>query len=224
MGTFTDKVNDYFRHTSNHTMGVDIADINNDGLVDLAAMDMISEDKTRQKYLMSTMLTDRYNSLVKYHYGHQIMRNTLQINNGNGSFSEIGTLAGMSNTDWSWACLFADFDNDQFKDLYITNGYRRDVTDMDYLSYTVDSLNRNGGINQNTFPDFDDYLKLIPSKKIANYIFKNENGRGFSKKNNQWGTTQESYSNGAAYADLDNDGDLDLVVNNIHIPSFVLPQ
>ena len=220
-GTFTDKAADYFRHTSNHTMGVDVADINNDGLVDLAALDMISEDRLRQKGLMTTMLTDRYTALVKYHYGHQIMRNTLQLNNGNGSFSEIGTLAGMSNTDWSWACLFADFDNDTYKDLYITNGYRRDITDLDYLSYTVDSINQNGGINTTTFPDFEDYLKLVPSTKLSNYMFKNKDGISFSNVSTTWGMAQKSYSNGAAYADLDNDGDLDLVINNIHIPSFV---
>lgn len=220
-GTFTDKAADYFRHTSNHTMGVDIADFNNDGRIDVAALDMIPEDKLRQKTLMSTMMTKRYDALVKYHYGHQIMRNTLQLNNGNGSFSEIGTLAGMSDTDWSWACLFADFDNDAYKDLYITNGYRRDVTDLDYLSYTVDSINQNGGITTAKFPDFNDYLKLIPSTKLPNYMYKNTGGIGFEKVSNDWGVAQKSYSNGAAYADLDNDGDLDLVVNNIHIPAFV---
>ncbi|MFT4762406.1 MAG: hypothetical protein ACI9XO_002297 [Paraglaciecola sp.] len=220
-GTFTDKAANYFRHTSNHTMGVDIADFNNDGRVDLAALDMISEDKLRQKKLMSTMMTDRYRTLVKYHYGHQIMRNTLQMNNGNGSFSEIGTLAGMSDTDWSWACLFADFDNDTYKDLFITNGYRRDVTDLDYLSYTVDSINQSGGITSARFPDFNDYLKLIPSTKLPNYMYQNDGGIGFNKVSNDWGLSQKSYSNGAAYADLDNDGDLDLLVNNIHSPAFV---
>lgn len=218
-GGFEIKTDDYFRHMSNHTMGVDIADYNNDGNVDLVALDMIAEDNQRQKELMTTMVLERYNSLVRFGYGHQIMRNALQLNNGDGSFSEIGTLAGISNTDWSWACLFADFDNDTNKDLYITNGYRRDVTNLDYLNYTVDSINRSGGLAK--FQDFNDYLKKIPSVRLQNYMFKNSDDLQFEKVSTEWGFVQKSYSNGTAYADLDNDGDLDLVVNNITDPAFI---
>jgi hypothetical protein len=220
-GTFTNRIDDYFRHTSNHTMGVDIADFNNDGLMDLVGLDMIAEDNRRQKLLMSTMILERYKTLVQYGYGHQMMRNVLQVNNGDGTFSEIGTLAGISNTDWSWSPLMTDFDNDGYKDLYVTNGYRRDVTNLDYLTYTVDSLNRTGGITTKRFQDFNEFLAMIPSEKLQNYMFRNTGDYQFEKVSNQWGLVEPSFSNGSAYADLDADGDLDLVVNNIDMEAFV---
>ena len=220
-GTFTESNESFFRHMSNHTMGVDIADYNNDAKPDLVALDMIAEDNRRQKLLMTTMALARYNTLVKYEYGHQCMRNTLQLNLGDGKFSEIGTLAGISNTDWSWSVLLADYDNDGQKDMYITNGYRRDVTNLDYLTYTVDSLNRTGGITRERFPDFNQYLDLIPSEPLQNYMYKNNGDLTFDKVSTDWGFVQKSYSNGSAYADLDNDGDLDLVVNNIKSPAFI---
>ncbi len=218
-GTFSIKTDDYFRHMSNHTMGVDIADINNDGNVDLVALDMIAEGNKRQKALMTTMVLERYQSLLRFGYGHQIMRNVLQVNNGNGTFSEIGTLAGISNTDWSWACLLADYDNDTRKDLYITNGYRRDVTNLDYLNYTVDSINRLGGLGN--FKDIEDYLQIVPTEKLQNYMFHNQGNLNLKKVNTEWGFVDKSYSNGAAYADLDNDGDLEIIVNNIHEEAFI---
>ncbi len=219
-GTFSDQINSYFRHMSNHTMGVDIADINNDGLTDLIALDMIAETNERQKSLMTTMTLDRYNNLVRYKYGHQIMRNVLQLNTGRSAkegqvFSDIGVLAGIWNTDWSWSPLLADFDNDGFKDLHITNGYRRDVSNLDYLTYTSPSLAPGGRIDFNKTPTIQDYLKHIPSTPLQNYAFKSKDGLSFEKANRDWGMTQETFSNGSAYADLDNDGDLDLVVNNI---------
>lgn len=220
-GAFTDRIGDYMRHTSNHTMGIDIADFNNDGLVDIVSLDMIAEDNRRQKLLMSTMMTERYEALARHGYGRQLMRNTLQLNNGQGSFSETGALAGVSNTDWSWSPLLADFDNDGWKDLYITNGYYRDVTNLDYLTYTVDSINKLGGITPQRFPDFNDYLKLIPSERLPNYMFRNKGDLTFEKVTNPWGLDIPSYSNGSAYADLDGDGDLDLVVNNIEDPAFL---
>ena len=220
-GTFTNRIDDYLRHQSNHTMGVDIADYNNDSRVDILALDMIAEDNRRQKLLMSTMMVDRYETLVRYGYGHQLMRNTLQLNVGEGGFSEVGAMAGVSNTDWSWSPLLADFDNDGWKDLYITNGYYRDVTNMDYLSYTADSINRQGGITPKQFPDFNDYLKLIPSERLPNYMYRNKGDLTFEKVTTPWGLYQPSFSNGSAYADLDADGDLDLVVNNIEDPAFL---
>ncbi|RMF23086.1 MAG: CRTAC1 family protein, partial [Bacteroidetes bacterium] len=219
-GTFRIATDDFFRHTSNHTMGVDIADFNNDALVDLVALDMIAEDNRRQKELMTTMLLDRYLTLVKFGYGHQLMRNTLQLNNGR-DFSEIGTLAGISNTDWSWAVLLLDFDNDARKDLFITNGYRRDVTNLDYLNYTVDSINRMGGLSPQTFPDINDYLRLIPAEKLPNYLFRNRGDLRFENVSRSWGIAHPSWSNGAAWADLDADGDPELIVNNIHQAAFV---
>jgi len=220
-GTFTDRIDDYLRHQSNHTMGVDIADYNNDAMVDIVALDMIAEDNRRQKLLMSTMAVQRYETLVKYGYGRQLMRNTLQLNRGNGRFSEVGLMAGISNTDWSWCPLMADFDNDGWKDLFVTNGYYRDVTNMDYLAYTVDSINKLGGITTQRFPDFNDYLKLIPSERLPNYLYRNKGDLTFEKVSSEWGTDAPSFSNGSAYADLDADGDLDLVVNNIEDPVFL---
>ena len=219
-GTFSDQMDLYFRHLSNHTMGVDIADFNNDGLIDVVALDMIAETNERQKSLMTTMLLDRYTNLVNFHYGHQIMRNVLQLNTGHPAkdgrvFSDIGVLAGVWNTDWSWSPLLADFDNDGFKDLYITNGYRRDVSNLDYLVYTSPDLAPGGQIDLKKTPTIQDYLKHVPSTPLQNYALKNKDGLTFEKANRDWGMTQESYSNGSAYADLDNDGDLDLVVNNI---------
>ena len=219
-GTFSDQTNRYFRHMSNHTMGVDIADINNDGLVDLVALDMIAETNERQKSLMTTMTLDRYNNLVRFQYGHQIMRNVLQINTGRSGkegqvFSDIGVMAGIWNTDWSWSPLLADFDNDGYKDLHITNGYRRDVSDLDYLVYTSPQLAPGGRIDLQKTPTIQDYLKHIPSIPLQNYAFKNVDGLNFKKANRNWGMEQATFSNGSAYADLDNDGDLDLIVNNI---------
>ncbi|MCB0522006.1 MAG: VCBS repeat-containing protein [Lewinellaceae bacterium] len=219
-GTFSVQTDQYFRHMSNHTMGVDVADFNNDGLVDVVALDMVAETNQRQKELMTTMILDRYNNLVRFHYGHQIMRNVLQVNTGanpseeGAVFSDIGVLSGIWNTDWSWSPLLADFDNDGLKDLYITNGYRRDISNLDYLNYTAPQELAKG-LNQERFKTIEDYLKLIPTTPLRNYMFKNKDGLDFENISTQWGFVQPSYSNGSAYADLDNDGDLELVVNNI---------
>ncbi|MEY3050736.1 MAG: hypothetical protein RLY31_521 [Bacteroidota bacterium] len=221
-GGFSNQTDRYFRHLSNHTMGVDIADLNNDGLVDLIGLDMIAEDNQRQKELMTTMLLERYNNLVRFHYGHQLMRNVLQLNTGaapdehGAPFMDIGELAGVSNTDWSWSPLLADFDNDGRKDLYITNGYRRDISNLDYLNYTVDSIMQSGGVSTARFQSIDEYLRLIPSTPLQNYMFRNINGWQFEKVSDDWGLVERSYANGSAFADLDNDGDLEVVVNQIH--------
>ncbi len=223
---FKDEIWRYFRHTSNHTMGVDIADFNNDGMIDLTALDMVAEDNQRQKVLMTTMVQDRYFSLVKYGYGHQHMRNMLQLNTGAApgsgtTFCDIGQFAGVHATDWSWSPLFADFDNDGLKDLYITNGYRRDVTNLDYLNYTVDSVMRNGGITNKNFRTIDEYLQKIPTTPLRNYLFKNKDGLSFQNMAYDWGLGDPNYSNGSAYADLDKDGDLDLIVNQIDNKALV---
>lgn len=220
-GTFTNRMRSYFRHISNHTMGVDVADFNNDGLVDVIGLDMLAEENYRRKSLMTTMLQDRYLNLTTYGYYDQMMRNVLQLNNGNGTFSEIGCLAGVYNTDWSWAPLMLDFNNDGLKDLYITNGYRKDVTNLDYLIYTTDSINKSGGITPKRFPTFDDFLKMVPSTKLNKYMFKNKGDLTFMNVENSWMGDHPAYSNGAAYADLDNDGDMDLIVNNLSDPAFV---
>ena len=223
---FQDEIWRYFRHTGNHTMGVDIADINNDGLMDLAALDMTPADNQRQKELMTTMKQERFHSLVQYGYGQQQMRNMLQLNTGaapgeGDTFSDIGQLAGVWATDWSWSPLLADFNNDGLKDLYITNGYRRDVTNLDYLNYTVDSVMQIGGLNNTNFKTIDEYLAKIPTKPLRNYMFQNKDGMQFQEVSKSWGLGEVSYSNGSAYADLDNDGDLDLLVNQLDGPALV---
>ncbi len=220
-GTFTDRYFDYIRHSSQNSMGSDVNDFNNDGLPDIVVLDMIAEDHVRYKQLMNIMQLERYETLVKYGYGHQVARNVLQMNNGNGTFSEVGQLAGISNTDWSWGAFFADFDNDGFKDIYIGNGYKRDVTNLDYMTYTRDSIEKTGGINKKRFPDLNTFLDLIPSTKLQNYMFRNRGDMTFENVSDSWGLKEKTFSNGTAFGDFDGDGDLDLVVNNIDDPAFI---
>jgi hypothetical protein len=216
-GTFTDRLDQYFKHTSHFTMGVDAQDINNDGLIDLTAMDMNAEGNERQKTLSTVMMPERYQMMVDYGYGHQLMRNMLQINNGNGTYSEIACQAGMANTEWSWAPLLYDFDNDGYRDLYITNGQRREVTNLDYAIFTADSIAKAGG----NISDVEKYLNTIPILEIHNYMYRNRGDLTFENVSDAWGFGEPVLSNGAAQVDLDNDGDLDMIVNNASEPSFV---
>ncbi len=220
-GTFTDHFADYLKHSSLNSMGSDIADINNDGLDDIMVLDMKAEDPLRYKTLINGMDYDRYNLLVQYGYGRQVGRNVLQLNNGNNTFSDIGQLAGIPATDWSWGALIADMDNDGWKDVYIANGYRRDVANLDYLTYVRDSLQQTGGLNSTRFPDINDILAFLPEKKLANYLFINNKQLGFDNSTVAADMNQPSFSNGSAFADLDRDGDLDLIVNNVEDPAFI---
>ncbi|MEO6132930.1 MAG: VCBS repeat-containing protein, partial [Saprospiraceae bacterium] len=220
-GTFTDRYGEYLKHSSLNSMGSDIADINNDGLDDIMVLDMKAEDPIRYKTLINGMHYDRYNLLVEYGYGRQVGRNVLQLNNGNTTFSDIGQFAGVAATDWSWGSLIADLDNDGWKDIFITNGYRRDVANLDYLNYVRDSLNQTGGLSSKRFPDITELLNYLPEKKTANYLFINNQKLGFDNYATQAGMDQVGFSNGSALADLDRDGDLDLIVNNLEEPAYI---
>ncbi len=220
-GTFSDKIHDYFQHFTNHAMGIEIADLNNDGLLEVAALDMLGETWERRHKQLTTMQLERYKQLIRQGYGDQQMRNTLQLNNGDGHFSEIGCLAGMYDTEWSWAPLAADFDNDGWKDLFITNGVRRDLNDIDFFVYTADSINRTGGISESRFKEFEDFSNLMPSEKIKNRMFRNNGTLELEDVTMEWGFSEPTFSNGAAYADLDNDGDLDLIIQNIDDVPFI---
>ncbi len=220
-GTFTDHYFQMLKHSCQSSMGSDIADFNNDGLVDIMVMDMKPEDPIRYKKLMNNMVYDRYNLLVQYGYGRQVGRNVLQLNNGNGTFSEIGQYAGIAATDWSWGSIMADFNNDGWKDVYIANGYRKDVTDQDYFNFFRDSIERTGGLTSKRFPDLQQFMANLPEQKIANYLYINGQNLSFINATKGAGMDQPSFSNGTAYADLDQDGDLDLIVNNIDQPAFI---
>ncbi|WP_083261328.1 VCBS repeat-containing protein [Crocinitomix algicola] len=208
-GTFTDQIIDQMKHVSNFSMGNDVADFNNDGLIDIMTLDMASEDHIRSKRNMGAMNTDKFWNIVGIGYHLQYMFNSLQLNNGNGTFSDVGQMAGVAKTDWSWAPLFADFDNDGKKDLFVTNGYKRDMRDNDY------NAEYNYKKETGELESFQEGLDLVPTAKIKNYLFHNQGDLKFEKVHENWGLDMPLNSNGAAYADLDNDGDLDLVLNNM---------
>jgi len=220
-GTFSEKVKERTRHISNFSMGSDMADFNNDGLLDIIVVDMVAEDNYRIKTNMSGMNPERFNKAVKNGFHYQYMTNTLQMNNGNGTFSEVSKLMGMSNTDWSWAPLWADFDNDGLKDLFVTNGLRKEARNSDFVNRKRELLEEMQKHPTGHMDFIMQIVKEIPVKRIKNYIFKNEGDLGFSKKTDEWGFLEPSHSNGAAYADLDNDGDLDIVISNIDQPAFI---
>ena len=217
-GTFTNKLQSMLGHTSKSSMGNNVVDINNDGLPDIYTLDMLPEDNHRQKLLFAGDNYEKFDITLRSGFYYQYMRNMLQLNNGNGTFSEIGQLSGISNTDWSWAPLFADYDNDGWKDLYVTNGYTRDYTNMDFLKYMNDYVATKGRLKRE---DVFQILQKMPASNVVNYLYKNNSDLSFSDVGKLWGTDTASNSNGAAYADLDNDGDLDLIVNNINLPAFI---
>ena len=220
-GKFTNKIKEFTNHISFYAMGVDAADINNDGLLDISVMDMTPPDRMRSKTLMASMDIDRFFDLhERKGFQYQYMINTLQLNQGLGRFSEIAQYAGVHKTDWSWATLLADYDNDGNKDMYVSNGYRYDVTDNDYL---IKIRARQKEVNKRTLDpeETEEWLKKLPSHKLLNFAFKNTGNLKFEKANEEWGLTEKSFSNGAVYVDLDNDGDLDLVANNMDHEAFL---
>ncbi len=217
-GTFTDQNLNATNHTAYFGMGSDVADFNNDGFLDLYQVDMMPKSHRRAKENMDSMDPERFNKIVSHNMHHQYSINTLQLNMGNDQngiphFGDVARIAGVSSTDWSWGALFADFDNDGFKDIYVTNGVRRDINNSDYFR-----SDNNEHLEGKTPLDL---TKKIPSEKIENYAFKNNGDLTFANVSKDWGVNFKGFSNGVAYADLDNDGDLDLVVNNLDDPSMV---
>ena len=218
-GTFSDEMGRQMGHTSNASMGIDASDINNDGYPDVVVLDMLAEDNRRQKTLTIPDDQDLFEAAVASGFHHQYMRNTLQLNNGNGSFSEVGQLAGVSNTDWSWAPLVADYNNDGRKDLFVTNGTLHDITDRDFLEYRTNYvISKQGKL---TPQDVAHLMDVLPSSELSNYMFENQGDLRFTNVAPKWGLARGLKSTGAAYADLDNDGDLDLVTNNINDYAYI---
>ncbi len=226
-GTFKEDIRSYFKHVSFSTMGMDIADFNNDGLVDVFTLDMLPEDYFRKRVMAGNMRSfERHDAELNAGYVKQYIRNMLQLNNGavqgKYTFSEIGQLAGVFETDWSWAPVFADIDNDGYKDLFVGNGIPYDLTNLDYSVLRQTIINRNPSI------DFDELRAILMKDlnkdgnvKKPNVTYRNSGGYLFDDKSEEWGLNQPLYTTSAVFSDLDNDGDLDLVLNNINDPASI---
>ncbi|RYG05596.1 MAG: RNA-binding protein [Chitinophagaceae bacterium] len=216
-GTFSDQSRTYFKHTSYNSMGQDVIDLNNDGLSDVFELDMSPRDNYRRKMMLNANSYITFQNFATFNYQFQYVRNTLQLNQGprlvegdsiaQPVFSEVGFMSGIAQTDWSWTPLITDFDNDGFRDIIVTNGFPKDVTDHDFIAYREQSMGR---------ISTTDLLKKIPEIKLHNYAFRNQDGINFTDETARWGLEEPSYANGAAWADLDNDGDLDMIINNIN--------
>jgi len=221
-GTFTNRLSEYFRHCSQATMGTDLSDFDNDGLVDLFAVDMMPPNNARHK-TVRTFNSNSFQVLIQQsNLFEPVTRNVLQRNNGNGSFSDIACQAGVFRTDWSWSGLVADLDNDGWRDIYVTNGYRRDFINLDYSEFAKHL--REGAITKEVLSQYktlEEFLDKAPSFKARDFIYRNKGNWQFEDKGGDWATMKGTWSCGAAWADLDLDGDLDLVVNNLEDPAFV---
>ncbi len=224
-GTFKEKIKQATNHVSMYSMGTDIADINNDGLEDIFVSEMLPEDYKRSKVSMPSMDVEGFYAIVNSGMHKQYMHNALHLNQGNLFFSDISQLAGVAKTEWSWSSLLADFDNDGYKDIFVANGYKRDVFDGDVQHKLTNFIMNNK--HKYTSPQdmldrgFKEFIDVYDPIKVKNYLFRNKGNLEFDNVSETWGFNEASFSNGAAIADLDNDGDLDLVVNNIDGEAFL---
>jgi len=220
-GQFSDELDKHIMHTSQFSMGVDVGDINNDALPEIITLDMLPEDPYILKRSLGEDEYNLFNMKLKYGYNHQYTRNNLQFNRGNGMFSEIGFYSGVAATDWSWSPLFMDFDNDGLKDLFISNGIPKRLNDIDYVNYIsneqIQSKIRENKMDQNDLA----FIDKFPQIKLRNKFFSNNGQLRFTDRENSIANDKATYSNGAAYADFDNDGDLDIIVNNIDEQAYL---
>lgn len=220
-GTFKEDIVNQMGELSMGSMGADIADINNDGYPEIFVTEMLPSTEERYKTKMTFENWSKYQLNIRSGYHRQFTRNVLQLNNGDGHFSEISRLANVHATDWSWSALIADFDNDGAKDIYVSNGIYKDLLDQDYINYYSNDPELIQGIKDRKKQAILDLIDRIPSERIPNVAFKNQGDLSFERVTTDWGLDIPSHSNGSAYADLDNDGDLDLVVNNLNMPPFL---
>jgi hypothetical protein len=219
-GTFKDELEDRMGHTSFSSMGADLADINNDGYPEIFTTDMLPEDDYRLKTLGAFDNIDLYNAKLKAGFYHQYMKNCLQLNDGQGKFSDIANYSGVSASDWSWGALIFDMDNDGWNDLFVCNGVNKDVTNLDFMDFFANDVIQKMVLTGKK-EEINEILKNIPVNPMLHKAFRNEGNLRFTDVGPAWGFTRASFANGAAYGDLDNDGDLDLVINNENGPAFI---
>jgi hypothetical protein len=219
-GTFKDELEERMGHTSFSSMGADLADINNDGYQEIFSTDMLPGDDYRLKTLGAFDNIDLYNSKIKAGFYHQYMMNCLQLNNGKGRFSDIANFSGVAGTDWSWGALMFDADNDGYNDIYVCNGINKDVTNLDFMDFFANDVVQQM-VKTGEKESLDKVLEKIPVNAMLNKAYRNLGNLRFADQGEDWGFTQKSFSNGAAYGDLDNDGDLDLIINNENQPAFI---
>ncbi|MFV8373706.1 VCBS repeat-containing protein [Flavobacterium sp. LB1P71] len=219
-GTFTEQIQGWTSHISQSSMGADMADVNNDGKADIFVTDMLPENDERLKTTTSFESYDLYLRKLNMDFFNQYMQNTLQINNGNNQFLEIANYAGVSKTDWSWGALMFDMDNDGYKDIYVCNGIYNDLTNQDFVDFFANEFMQKMIVTGKK-EEIETIINKMPSTPIPNYAFKNNKNLTFTNEAKKWGLDKPSFSNGAAYGDLDNDGDLDLIVNNVNMEAFV---